>query len=138
MNDFQHKYKLRIDWGDLDLFGHVNHLSILRYIQSARVSLLEKLDLMQMQAREKKGPILASMNSQFRKPLFYPGEITVLSKIVWIKNTSFCVQHKILDQDNETALEVQDIIVFYDFIKNSKLKLPAEIRERMESLECLA
>ncbi len=135
MNDFQHKLVLRIDWSEIDMLGHVNNLAILKYIQSARVHLIEKIGLMQLQAEEKTGPILASLNSQFRKPLFYPGEVTVLSKIDWIKNSSFSIQHRVLNENDETAAEVQDIIVFYDFNKNSKLNLTNEIREKIESLK---
>jgi acyl-CoA thioester hydrolase len=133
MNDFTHKFDLRIDWSEIDQFGHVNNLAILKYIQSARVNLLEQMELMQLQAEKKKGPILASMNSQFRKPLFYPGNVSVLSKVNWIKNSSFSILHKVVDENDETAAEVQDIIVFYDFIKNSKLNLPDDIREKIET-----
>lgn len=121
MNDFTHKFELRIDWSDIDLFGHVNHLAILKYIQSARVNLLGQMELMQLQAEKKKGPILASMNSQFRKPLFFPGDVIIFSKVEWIKNSSFSLKHEVVNGNNEIAAEVQDVIVFYDFIKNIKL-----------------
>ena len=29
--------KLRIDWSEVDSFGHVNNLAILRYAQTARI-----------------------------------------------------------------------------------------------------
>ncbi len=89
MDDFSLQLQLRIDWSEIDLFGHVNNLAILKYIQSARVNYLEQIGLMQMQAEEKNWPVLASLTSQFRKPLFYPGQVTVHSKVDLIKNTSF-------------------------------------------------
>jgi acyl-CoA thioester hydrolase len=90
------------------------------------------MELMQLQAEKKKGPILASMNSQFRKPLFFPGDVIIFSKVEWIKNSSFSLKHEVVNGNNEIAAEVQDVIVFYDFIKNIKLNLPLEIREKIE------
>jgi acyl-CoA thioester hydrolase len=132
--NFPINLELRIDWSEVDLFGHVNNLAILKYAQAARVVLLEKIGLMQMQKEEKIGPILASLTSQFRKPLFYPGKVEVLSRVDWIKISSFCIHHQIQNQEQEVAAEVQDIIVFYDFIKNTKMNLPERIREELEHI----
>lgn len=135
MKDFSTKLELRIDWSEIDLFGHVNNLAILKYVQAARVNYLENLGLMQLQAEAKIGPILASLNSQFRKALFYPGQVTVYSKVDSIKNTSFRIHHEIYNDKDELAAIVQDIIVYFDFRKNVKLIIPDEIREKIELLE---
>lgn len=135
MNTFSVKMELRIDWSEIDLFGHVNNLAIMKYVQSARVNYLELIDLMQLQSETKTGPILASTNCQFRKSLFYPGKVTVLSKVDTIKNTSFGILHQILDENNEIAAEAHDIIVFYDFNKNTKLTIPEDIRAKIERIE---
>jgi YbgC/YbaW family acyl-CoA thioester hydrolase len=86
MNDFSMKLELRIDWSELDAFGHVNNLEIMKYVQTARVKYLEKVGLMQLQSQENIGPILASIHCQFRKPLFYPGQVIVRSKVEYIKS----------------------------------------------------
>jgi acyl-CoA thioesterase FadM len=41
--------------------------------------------------------------------------------VEWIKNSSFSLKHEVVNGNNEIAAEVQDVIVFYDFIKNIKL-----------------
>ena len=135
MNDFATKLELRIDWSEIDLFGHVNNVAILKYIQAARVNYLETIGLMKLQSETKIGPILASTSCQFRKPLFYPGQVTIYSKVDSIKNTSFQIQHGIYNDQNEISAEAQDIIVFFDFGKNIKLTIPNEIREKIETLE---
>jgi Predicted thioesterase len=135
MNEFSVKLELRIDWSEIDLFGHVNNLAILKYIQAARVNYLELINLMQMQTELKKGPILASTSCQFRQPLFYPGQVTICSKVDSIKNTSFQILHQLFNEKRELAAEAHDIIVFYDFVKNTKLSIPLEIRRKIEELE---
>lgn len=131
MNDFKVKLELRIDWSEIDIFGHINNLSILKYIQSARVNYMEKIGLMQSQREIKIGPILASTKCQFRKPLFYPGTVTVFSKVDGIKNTSFLIHHEILNEVNELIADAQDIIVLYDFNKNTKHTLPEDLRMKL-------
>ena len=134
-NELKLKLELRIDWSEIDLFGHVNNLAILKYVQAARVNYLELVGLMQMQSATKVGPILASTTCQFRKPLFYPGQVLVYSKVDSIKNTSFVIQHEILNDQNEMVAEAQDVIVLYDFEKNSKRVLPDEIKSRITELQ---
>ena len=127
--------ELRIDWSEIDAFGHVNNLSILKYVQAARVNYLEIIGLMQMQATIKIGPILASTTCQFRKPLFYPGQVTIYTNVDNVKNSSFHVQHQIMNNKKELVAEAQDIIVFYDFNKNAKLNISNEIKEKIAELE---
>ncbi len=129
------KLELRIDWSEIDAFGHVNNLSILKYVQAARVNYLEIIGLMQMQATIKIGPILASTTCQFRKPLFYPGQVTIYTSVDNVKNSSFHVQHQIMNDKKELVAEAQDVIVFYDFNKNTKLTISAEIKEKIAKLE---
>jgi acyl-CoA thioester hydrolase len=135
MEDFSTIVKLRIDWSEIDLFGHVNNVAILKYVQAARVTFLETIGLMQLQSEAKTGPILASVSCQFCKPMFYPGGVTIYSKVGSIKNTSFEIQHALYDEQNEIAAQAKDIIVFFDFINNAKLRIPNEIREKIENLE---
>lgn len=135
MNDFPCKLTLRIDWSEIDLFGHVNNLAILKYVQAARVNYLEAVGLMQSQAEAGIGPILALTGCQFRKPLFYPGQVTVYSKVDYIKNSSFQLRHLIYNDHNEIAAEARDIIVLYDFTKNVKVAISNELRGKFERLE---
>lgn len=135
MEQYSTKLELRIDWSEIDLFGHVNNLAIMKYVQAARVNYLEMVGLMQLQMEAKKGPILASTGCQFRKPLFYPGQVTVYSRIESIKNTSFQMEHGVYNERHELIAEAQDIIVFYDFENKVKLTISDELREKIAGLE---
>jgi acyl-CoA thioester hydrolase len=122
---------LRIDWSDLDAFGHVNNLAILRYSQSARINFMEALDLMAVHRAQGIGPVLVSTSCQFRKQLHYPGTVTLHSHVDHVKTTSFHMRHKVLDEAGDCVAEMHDVLVMYDFRKNSKHAIPAELRERM-------
>jgi acyl-CoA thioester hydrolase len=92
---------------------------------------LDAVGLMQSQSEEGIGPILASINCQFRKPLFYPGSVTVYSQVEEIGNTSFEIQYEIHNDKNEIAAEARDIIVLFDFNRQTKLAIPEDLRKRL-------
>ena len=135
MEQFPVKLPLRIDWSEMDLFGHVNNVAYFKYIQAARVNYWEVSMLTVLFDEKRIGPILLSTGCQFLKPLFYPSNIVVESRIEFIKTTSFGMHHRILNQQNEVAAEAHDVIVTYDFNKNEKVPVSDEFRRAVETIE---
>ena len=123
--------QLPIDWSDQDAFGHVNNLAILRYAQTARVHYLEAIGMMQAHGASGIGPVLASTGCQFRRQLFYPGQVTVRTRVDQINNTSFHMRHQVLDGAGEVIAEMHDVLVMFDYRKNVKLRVPQVFRDRM-------
>jgi len=134
-NTFPVKLSLRIDWADLDLFGHVNNVMFVKYVQAARVNYWEQIGLYQQFLETNIGPILASLSCQYKKPLHYPGSITIYSSMRFIRNTSFSLQHVITDEHEDIAAEAEDVMVMYDFNKNEKIPFPDHFRGKAEELE---
>lgn len=126
---------IRIDWSELDLFGHVNNVAYFKYIQAARVNYWEQIGLMQLYHEKNRGPIVASTGCQFKKPLFYPGAVTIQTRIEFIKTTSFGIHHQLLDSENTLVAEAHDIAVMFDFKSHSKMIFPNDIKQRIEELE---
>lgn len=135
MNSFPVKLQLRIDWSELDLFGHVNNVMFFKYIQASRVNYWQVIDMMKDFDSQKIGPILASTNCDFKKPLHYPGNIHIQARIEFIKNSSFGIHHQIFNDQEELAAEAHDVIVMYDFNKSEKVLFPDAMRRAVEKLE---
>lgn len=129
---FPVKLHLRLDWSEMDLFGHINNVMFFKYIQASRVNYWEQVGFMSRYFVEKIGPILVSSGCQFMKPLFYPDTILVEVGVEFIKTTSIGLHHRILNGKNELSAEAHDVIVLYDFAKNEKVPIPSELREAME------
>ena len=79
--------------------------------------------------------MLAATSCQFRKPLFYPGNITIEAGMYEIRNTSFTLRHRILNEQGELAAEAEDVIVMYNFQTNEKVKFPEDLLKNVEALE---
>jgi acyl-CoA thioester hydrolase len=135
MIEYSAATEIRIDWSDLDVLGHVNHLAIMRYIQTARVLYFE---LLGMSARVKGlhvGPIMASVSAQFKKQILYPGTVRVLSTINELKTTSFHMKHYIIDDEDDIAAEGHDVLVMFDFLTNDKHGISDDLRGKIEAIE---
>jgi acyl-CoA thioester hydrolase len=125
---------LRIDWSELDLFGHVNNVSFFKYIQAGRLNYWEKIGLTKFYEEQKLGPLLASAHVDFKMPLYYPGNIIVQTRMEFIKNSSFSFFHQILNDRNEIAAEGKDVMVMFDFNRQEKIPFPESLKKAVEEL----
>ena len=128
-------YKLRlerqIDWSDLDMYKHVNNVSFIRFLQSGRVNFWEATGLGKTYEETNRGPMLVSTHCNFKKSLHYPGKAIIFTKLAYLKNSSFGLDHIILNDNQEICAEGRDIAVCYDFNKEETYRIPAELREIM-------
>ncbi len=127
------KITLRIDWSEIDSFGHVNNVMFMKYVQAARLNFVDSIGLMKLHRTEKIGFMVAETNCQFKKELHFPGYVTVNTKIAFIKNTSFSLEHTITNSDEEIVAIAKDVLVVFDFTKNEKCLIPDSIKANMES-----
>jgi acyl-CoA thioester hydrolase len=128
VDDFPLEIKLRIDWSDLDVYEHVNNVNIIRYLQSARVNIWEKSGLYKSYNETNRGPMLVSSKVDFKKSLFYPGNITIKSRVGYIKNSSFSLEHVILNEKGEICIEARDVAVCFDFNTEKTYNIPDDLR----------
>lgn len=80
------------------------------------------------------GPILAAAECQFKRQLHYPGTIEVHTHTAWVKNSSFGLDHRIVDQDGQTAAIAQEVIVYFDFNTQQVEPLSSLFRAKIEVL----
>lgn len=125
------KLKLRIDWSDLDIFGHVNNIAFFKYIQAARVHFCESIGLTSLNEKDKWSFIVASTNCKFKKSLEFPGNIEVKSEVEWIKNSSFQLNHIIYNEKGEIAAEASDVLLVYDYEFKMKVTISEDLKNIM-------
>ncbi len=135
MHHYPVKLSLRIDWSEMDLFGHVNNVAYFKYIQASRVNYWELTGLAASFNKTKIGPILLSTSCKFIKPLHYPGNIIIEAGAEFIKNSSFGIHHQIINEQNQIVAEAHDVIVYFDFNKNEKLPVSDEFRKAVHTIE---
>ncbi len=133
--DYKVKITLRVDWADLDLFGHVNNVAFFRYVQAGRLNYCEEIGLTALNDPTKHSFMVASSQCRFKKPLLYPGTITIYTKVDWVKNSSFQLSYKLLDQNSDVVAEAEDVLVLFDHHKKQKISIGDALIKRMELME---
>lgn len=122
---------LRIDWSEMDVFGHVNNVMIMKYVQAARLNYIEAMGLMHLHRTQNIGFMVAETNCQFKKELLFPGSITIDTKIIFVKNSSFSLEHTLTNDNKEIVAIAKDVLVVFDFTKKEKCLIPEEIRAKI-------
>lgn len=135
MHHFPVKLPLRLDWSEMDLFGHINNVSYFKFIQASRVHYWELTGLAASFAQTRIGPILLSTGCQFLKPLHYPGNIVVEARMEFLRNTSFGLHHRIRNEEDTVVAEAHDVIVNFDFNKNEKTPISEAFRNAAVLIE---
>ncbi len=135
MGDFDYKLslELRIDWSDLDMYKHVNNLTFIKFMQSGRVNFWEATGLSRIYEETNRGPMLVSTHCDFKKSLYYPGKAIIKTKLAYLKNSSFAVDHIILNENGELCAEGRDVAVCYDFNIGKTYSIPDDLKQIMQS-----
>ena len=130
--DYKLSIDLRIDWSDLDMYKHVNNLSFIRFMQTGRALFWEATGLTEIYEATHRGPMVVSTHCDFKKSLYYPGTAIVKTKLAFIKNSSFGLDHIILNEDMEVCAEGRDVAVCFDFKLDETYTIPDDLREIMK------
>ncbi len=134
-SDYNTHIDLKIDWSDLDLFGHVNNVAFFKYIQAARVNYCESIGLTSTNQSNKLSFIVAAINCAFKAPLEYPGSVKVFTRTEWIKNSSLQLTHLLVNNKGQIVAESADVLVVFDYPKKTKTNVPAELKLQIEKIE---
>jgi len=127
--------EIQIAWGEMDAFGHVNNTIYFKYFESVRIKYFEKIGLLAMMEETGIGPILAETKCSFKKPLTYPGCITVGARIRSAESSSFIMEYCITDSGGNITALGEAVMVVYDYNKKSKAAITEEIKKTINSLE---
>ncbi|MCX5592202.1 acyl-CoA thioesterase [Alcaligenes endophyticus] len=96
---FAHVQEVR--WGDLDALNHVNNSVYFRYIEEARVQLMQHMGLT---LPSDYGAVLAHTALDFLRPLLYPASIRVIIELVRIGRSSLELNVYVQDAADETIV----------------------------------
>lgn len=135
MHNFRHVTPIEVRFRDLDVFGHVNNSVFFTYIETARIRYLADVGVRLPQTGwNDLAFILAHINCDFRKPIFYGQRVEVGSRIVEIKRSSLRLAHRV-EADGELAAEGDGVLVHYNYTTQSSMPISAEMRAKIAAFE---
>jgi acyl-CoA thioester hydrolase len=135
MQGFRHIISIEVRFRDLDALGHVNNGTIITFFETARVRYLFDAGIHSLQAGwNNLSFILAHVDCDFKKPIFYGQRVEVGSRVAEIKRSSLKMKHRV-EAEGELAAEGYAVLVYYDYAANRSLTLPPELRAIIETFE---
>lgn len=127
--------RVPIAWGEMDAFGHVNNIVYFRYFESARIAYLEAIGF-RGDTPDRVGPILASTECRFRRPLTYPDTLSVGARAASVADDRFTMEYVIVsDSEGDIAAHGAGVVVAYDYAGGRKAVLPERVRARIGEIE---
>jgi len=136
-DDFVHRHRETIRWGDMDAFGHVNNVEFFRYLESARVEYAMAVLANEVRA-EGENIILADLRCAFRRQLHWPGQVDVYTRTVRVGRSSIGLQQIMCVADTDTVVATADtVLVWFDFKRQRPAAVPDGIRAGIAGYEKL-
>lgn len=134
--DFRHFIELPVRWGDMDAFGHVNNVQYMRYLESGRIAYVE--DVLGTWVEPQENIVLADIQCSFLQPLHYPVTVEVATRVGRLGNSSLQILFAIYRKgESEPVLTGKGVLVWFDFINNQAIPLPAAIRQAILNFEAV-
>lgn len=128
--------ELDVAWGEMDAYAHVNNVVYFRYFENARIAYLDRVGWMASMRETGLGPIIASTQARFRKPVAYPDRLQVGARVIDIQPDRVTFEYKLVSEKlNAVACEGQAVVVSYDYRTSAKAPIPDAIRDAIEDLE---
>ena len=129
-----------IQWGEMDAFNHVNNVVYIRWCETARIELFRKIwgdrgiNMKEILEGNGVGPILANFNVNYKKPISYPDNVIIQTRVAKIGNTSFNVEHQVFTEKmgDSVVAEASSVVVMLNYKTGEKFNLNSSMKLKLE------
>ena len=129
--------EIKVNWGDMDALGHVNHSVFAKWMETVRMMYFSEIGMMNLYDDSNIGPILARIEIDYKLPIVFPDVVTVSTSVSRIGNSSFDMKYKIesLSNNGKSAATGSVVCVLLDYGSGMPHNIPPKIRESIARLE---
>ena len=129
--------EIKVNWGDMDALGHVNHSVFAKWMETVRMMYFSEIGMMNLYDDSNIGPILARIEIDYELPIVFPDVVTVSTSVSRIGNSSFDMKYKIesLSNNGKSAAKGSVVCVLLDYSSGMPHNIPPKIRESIARLE---
>jgi acyl-CoA thioester hydrolase len=129
-------WRVPVRFHDLDVMGHAHHTLPVIYFEEARAAYWREVA-----GRPTVGDIdyvLAEIRVQFKQRILYPATLTVRVAVTHVGNASFTMAYELTDEEGALLATGESVQVMFDYSKSKSMRMPADVRARIESYEGLS
>jgi acyl-CoA thioester hydrolase len=125
--------EIRVAWGEMDAYGHVNNAVFLRWFETARIAWFDEVQF--PEEKGKTGPVLRTANVEFLRAVKYPDTVLVDVRPTKVGRASVTLTYRIQSAAQQHAIVAkgETVVVFVDFGEGRSLEIPQGARARIEA-----
>lgn len=127
---------VRVAWGEMDAYLHLNNTVYFRHFESVRMAYFEEIGLVELMEKDSIGGILSETRCRFKAPVTYPDTLAVIGRTGDIGEDRFTMNYEIHSEKlGRVAAEGNGTIVIYDYKALKRIAMPDALRSRIVGLE---
>jgi acyl-CoA thioester hydrolase len=131
----KHETAITVRFSETDALGHVNNVSYFIYLEQARVEFFKAVMGGSIPVGE--WPcVVAQVGCQFKRQAYFDQRLIVRTGVSKLGNSSVSFIQRIEDAETGEVIAVGDsVIVFFDFVAQNSMVIPADVRQRLEGYQ---
>ncbi|MHA6252093.1 acyl-CoA thioesterase [Oceanobacillus sp. CAU 1775] len=130
-SEFEFSTSIKVRFSETDLYGHVNNTSVFVYFEEARIEYLQAIGLYDDIDVKKHGMVVADLQCNYLKQMFFNETIDFYVKVNEIGNSSADIHYMAVNEAGEVTLTGRGRVVFIDLEKGKPERIPESIKEKM-------
>lgn len=112
-SDFSFYNSVKVRFGEVDMFGHVNNVVAFTYFEEARIALFKELGFMQEWTHESSETmiVVADLQCNFIKQIYFDEQLKVYVKAGSVGNSSLDLHYIVKNAEGEVCLVGRGMMV---------------------------
>jgi acyl-CoA thioester hydrolase len=124
--------KIPIRWGDMDAYGHINNAVYFRYMEEARVLMLQQLG--GSLDPQSTGPVIVNAQAEFLGAVSHPDTLRVDCFAADPGRSSFMTHYELYSQQQDKLVTKGSAkVVWVDHRINQSVALPEALRSQIDN-----
>lgn len=131
-SEFEFFTPIKVRFSETDLYGHVNNTSVFVYFEEARIEFIQTLGLYEGFDTKKFGMVVADLQCNYLKQMFFNQVIDFYVKVNELGNTSADIHYMAINEAGEVTLTGRGRVVFIDFETGKPQIIPDSMKEKLD------
>lgn len=132
----KHIYRCPLRWSDMDVYGHINNVMFLRYLEEARIDFLFRHASEEGNTAFSEGSVVARHEIDYLRPLVHRHEpVTIETWVTKLNAASFTIAYEVKDDAQDEAavyVRASTVCVPYDLAESRPRRISHDEREFLE------
>ncbi|TGK34875.1 acyl-CoA thioesterase [Leptospira gomenensis] len=126
---YPYSYNQKVSWGDMDAFGHVNHVVYAKYFENARADYFTDLKLWESPDRPSEGgPVITHIEVGYRKQVRYPESLAITMQVDSVSSRSFKISCTMWNDSDECVSTASGEFIWFNFATQKPMLVPESFR----------